>query len=77
MISCKEAVEICNKSQYREAGWRQRYQLWVHLLFCKACARFSRRNKKLSHLCTEAEIRQLTEQEKQQLKTALEHVKRK
>lgn len=77
MISCKEAVTICNKNQYREAGWRQRFQLWMHLLFCKTCARFSRHNRQLTQMYSNVEIRQLTEQDKQQLKTALEHVKRK
>lgn len=75
MISCNEAVTICNKKQYREAGLRQRWQLWLHLLVCKHCATFSRRNRRLTELCKEARIRQLSDADKARLRKNLEEAR--
>ena len=74
MISCEQAATICNKSQYNEATWRQRVQLFAHLLVCKTCAKFSRRNKQLTQLCSEAEINRLSDAEKDMLKSTLKNL---
>ena len=38
MISCDEAVVICNKSQYKEASFSEKLKLKLHILFCSSCA---------------------------------------
>lgn len=68
---CKEAVGISHKWQYGEASWKQRWQLRFHLLICKACAGFSRKNRKLTHLCQDAHLHQLSEAEKSEMKKRL------
>jgi len=64
-------MTICSKSQYKEAGLRERFQLWLHLLYCKSCSRFSLKNRKLTDLCNRAPLRQLTAGEKEAMKQRL------
>lgn len=71
MISCEEAATICTKSQYKEAGLGERTQLWLHLLVCKACASFSRKNRELTRACEQAALKALTPQEKAVMKERL------
>ncbi|HSR60321.1 MAG TPA: hypothetical protein VLL47_06170 [Robiginitalea sp.] len=75
MISCEQATTICHKSQYREAGWGERFQLWLHLLHCRGCSRFSLRNRKLTDLCNQASLRQLSTREKDAMKRRLQEGK--
>ncbi|MEJ2162600.1 MAG: hypothetical protein P8X60_04580 [Robiginitalea sp.] len=72
MISCKEAAFISSKNQYREANLKERIQLWMHLLACKACAAFARRNKQLTQLCKEASVKMLSPEEKKEMKALIE-----
>lgn len=72
MISCEQATTICTKSQYREASTRERFQLWLHLLFCRSCAHFSHKNRKLTDLCNRAALQKLSEPEKEALKRRLQ-----
>ena len=71
MITCQEAATICNKSQYREAGLKEQWQLWVHLIACRKCASFSRKNKELTSLCEKASLKALTPEEKAAMKERL------
>ena len=68
MISCEQAATICNKAQYSEASRKERWQLWMHLVVCKTCTRFSRKNKQLTQLCEKASLSGFTPQEKAALK---------
>lgn len=72
MISCDEAAVICSKTQYREAGFWERLQLKMHLLLCKTCPSFSRKNRQLSNLCDQAVIKTLSSEEKSRLKKQLQ-----
>jgi hypothetical protein len=71
MISCEKAAVICSKSQYREAGFKERLQFWLHRLICKPCASFSRKNQELTHLCEKAGLKRLSAQEKSNIKSHL------
>jgi len=71
MISCEKAAIICNKKQYNEATVGERFSLWFHLLICKICAKFQKKNKQLTSLCDKAEIEVLTSEEKAKMKEKL------
>lgn len=71
MISCEEAQTICHKNQYREATLRERWRLWLHLIRCRSCAGFSRKNTKLTDLCDQASLRELSEEDKEGIKNRL------
>ena len=71
MISCEQAATICNKSQYNEASFSEKMKLRLHLLVCKSCAGYTKKNKKLTSLCHKAPLRSLPEDYKEQLKNRL------
>lgn len=71
MINCEQASTICNKKQYKEATLLEQLKLSLHLMFCKACSSFSRKNKKLTILCNKAELQLLSEQEKIKMKETI------
>ncbi len=73
MISCEKAVLICNKKQYKEASWKERGQLLLHLLVCKTCMTFSRKNNKLTSIFEKSQLQCLTEQDKRQMKKRLKN----
>ena len=50
-ITCKQAVAICDKSQYKEATFFEKIQLNIHFLCCKICAKYSKQNVFLTKLC--------------------------
>ena len=68
MISCEEAAHICNRKQYKEASLKERIQLFIHILICKTCASFSRKNTKLTHLCDKAKLQSLSSEDKERMK---------
>ncbi len=72
MISCDEAQIICHKSQYKDASFFEILKLKFHLLVCKACSSFSRKNTRLTSLCDEAHLQVLPEKEKVIMKKRLQ-----
>ena len=50
-ITCKQAVAICDKSQYKEANFFEKIQLNIHFLCCKICTKYSKQNVFLTKLC--------------------------
>ncbi|WP_420320237.1 hypothetical protein [Flagellimonas sp.] len=71
-ISCEEASEICNKSQYKEASFWQIVKLKLHIFMCKTCAKFTKQNTALTSLCDRAGLSVLSESEKETMKKDLE-----
>lgn len=51
-IPCEEANHVCDKSQYKEATLWEKIKLNIHLIYCKACRKYSSRNSKLTNLMT-------------------------
>lgn len=72
MISCEKAALICNKTQYRESSFMEKLKLRLHLMMCKTCSAFTRKNTELTTLCEKANLRGLTEQEKLNMKEQLQ-----
>lgn len=72
MITCEEAAHICNRKQYKEASWKQRIQLYLHILICKTCATFSKKNTQLTDLCDKAKLHSLSSRDKEQMKRQIQ-----
>ena len=70
-ISCEQAAEICNKSQYREASLMEIIKLKYHIFICKTCKLFTTKNTKLTKLCNESKLQMLSEEEKAKMKAEL------
>ncbi|MGI9551421.1 MAG: hypothetical protein ACR2MT_09495 [Aurantibacter sp.] len=73
MISCEKAAIICNKTQYNDATFAERIKLKFHLLVCKVCSKFSKKNAQLTHLCERSKLYSLTEEEKIRMKRELQN----
>nr|WP_299213826.1 hypothetical protein [uncultured Allomuricauda sp.] len=70
-ISCEEASNICNKSQYKEAGGWEILKLRLHIIMCKACAKFTKENTMLTSLCDRAGLNVLSESDKDEMRKDL------
>ncbi|NQZ42934.1 MAG: hypothetical protein HRT65_01395 [Flavobacteriaceae bacterium] len=71
-ISCEEAAIICNKSQYEEASFWEIVKLKFHILYCKTCAAFTKKNTTLTGLCEQANMKMLSDSEKEKMKQELQ-----
>ena len=76
-ITCSEANEICNKSQYNEVTFIEKVKLNMHIAFCKVCALYTKQNKILTktfkYKANDCKLHRhsLNEDEKQKLKEEL------
>jgi len=68
MIPCDEANHTCDKTQYDEASIWEKIKLSIHLLYCRACRKYTTNNKKLSKLIANKEVECLNTVEKMNLK---------
>ncbi len=71
-LKCDEAVHVCDKSQYKEAGFFDKLMMKMHLLMCKLCRGYSKSNVKLTKTIHSANIKTLHPDEKQVLKARLQ-----
>jgi len=67
-ISCEKAALICNKFQYNEATWWDKFRLKRHLKRCKSCAEYTEKNTAFTSLCEKAALNCLSESEKDKMK---------
>ena len=72
IIPCDEANHVCDKTQYKEATLWEKIKLNIHLIYCKACRKYTKRNTQLTNLVTKDPIKMDTSA-KQNLKSAFEH----
>jgi predicted anti-sigma-YlaC factor YlaD len=71
-MKCDDAAHVCDKTQYKEAGLFDKLMLKVHLLMCKLCRGYAKRNSKLTETIKSANIKTLRPEEKQRIKTRLQ-----
>lgn len=48
MLSCDEAVMICDKNQYGEASAWDKFRLRLHIITCKICRAYTKQNSLLT-----------------------------
>ncbi len=72
MISCEKAAIICNKAQYNEATFMEKMKLRFHLLMCRTCSKFTKKNTEFTTLCEKANLQSLGEEEKLKMKEQLQ-----
>ena len=71
-ISCDNASHNCDKSQYNEATFWEKFKLNIHLLYCKACREYSSNNTKLSKVISKSDVDCLDLKDKQEMKDCFE-----
>jgi hypothetical protein len=42
MLSCTEVARILASDQLRDASWKRRFSLRIHLLMCRHCGRYAK-----------------------------------
>ncbi len=72
MISCEKAAIICNKTQYKEASFMEKLKLRFHLLMCKTCSAFTKKNSELTSICDKANLNGLSASDKAKMKQELQ-----
>ena len=50
IITCDEATQICDKTQYNEGTLLEKIKLNFHFLQCKICRLYTRQNSKMTLL---------------------------
>ncbi|MCB0463244.1 MAG: hypothetical protein R2816_09645 [Flavobacteriaceae bacterium] len=67
-MSCDEAVNTCDKTQYNEVSLWGKIKHTIHLIYCKACRKYSSNNSKLTKLVKKPEVDCLKKEEKEKIK---------
>ncbi|MBU3821198.1 hypothetical protein KO566_03925 [Flavobacteriaceae bacterium XHP0103] len=71
-VPCSEANHVCDKSQYNEASLWEKIKLNFHLLYCKACRKYTNNNKKLSDTIKKSNVECMDKKRKECMKTEFE-----
>lgn len=71
-INCDEAKNICDKSQYNESTWWDRFRLNIRYIYCHITRSYVKQNSKLSELVTDKKVVCMESKSKIELKTKFE-----
>lgn len=73
MMTCKEVGPLIDQEEFEKLSLRKRFGMKFHLMMCKLCTGYKKDSKQISQIAKmgKAEDRQLSPEEKQQIKTAL------
>lgn len=70
-VNCSEANHFCDKNQYKEASFWEKVKLNIHLIYCKACRKYSTNNSKLTKLVKDPKVIHINHYEKEAMKERL------
>jgi len=70
-MKCEKANHVCDKNQYKEAGLLEKIRLSFHLIYCRACRKYSSRNNKLSKAIERSDLKTMDHMDKQEIKDVL------
>ena len=71
-ISCDDANHTCDKTQYDEASLWEKIKLNIHLIYCRACRKYTKDNTTLSKLVNNKDVDCLNPTEKKQIQESFE-----
>lgn len=71
LMSCRQATTICNKSQYSESSFWERFRLKIHLIVCAHCKDRTEQNHKLTQTIKKSNIVCLDASTKQDMRENL------
>jgi hypothetical protein len=72
-MKCKDANHICDKTQYKESSLWEKIKLNLHLLYCRACRKYTANNAKLTKVMHQTKIETINSSDKEKMK---EHLKK-
>lgn len=71
-IPCEEANHVCDKNQYKEAALWDMIKLNIHLIYCKACRKYTVNNTKLTKAINKGNVEYLDTSTKSDMKKDFE-----
>ncbi|MEL6810025.1 MAG: hypothetical protein AAFP76_01680 [Bacteroidota bacterium] len=71
-LECHEANHICDKNQYKEATFWEKVKLNIHLIYCRACRKYTARNTKLTKAIKNPKVKSVPAADKNVLKQRLQ-----
>ncbi len=71
-IPCDEANHVCDKNQYKEASLWSLIKLNIHLIYCRACRKYTVNNTKLTKVMKKGEVEYLDTSTKNDMKKEFE-----
>lgn len=72
ITACNEANHVCDKGQYNESTFWEKVKLNIHLLYCKACRKYSTNNTKLTQVISKSQVACLDKDCKEKMKATIE-----
>jgi len=69
--ACEKANHVCDKAQYKEASLVEKIKLNLHLLYCRACRKYTSNNQTLTKIVKDSKVECLNCNEKEALETTL------
>ncbi|MCL6295646.1 hypothetical protein [Jejuia spongiicola] len=73
VIPCDEANHVCDKTQYKDATLWEKIKLNIHLIYCRACRKYTKNNTKLTKEIKKSKVECLDKKCKESMKKDLEH----
>ena len=67
-ISCEEAQHICDKNQYGDATWWEKFKLSLRLSWCHITRAYVKQNKKLTKTIKDGHVKCMNKTEREELK---------
>ncbi len=71
IVSCSEANHFCDKNQYKEASFWEKVKLNIHLIYCRACRKYTAKNMKLTKLVKSPKVISINRSDKEAMKERL------
>ncbi|PIA81176.1 hypothetical protein BFR04_15805 [Gaetbulibacter sp. 4G1] len=73
VIPCDEANHVCDKTQYKDATLWEKIKLNIHLIYCRACRKYTKNNTKLTKEIKKSKVECLDKKCKESMKKDLDH----
>lgn len=73
-IPCDEANHVCDKTQYNDATLWEKIKLNIHLIYCRACRKYTANNSKLTKAIKKSDVECLDKKSKDMMKRDFEKV---
>jgi hypothetical protein len=70
-ISCEQAIQYCNKSQYKEITFYDKLILKIHIFICKLCKAYTTKNTKLTQLLKDEKVQCMHPEHKMKMDSLL------
>ena len=71
-LECHEANHLCDKNQYKECTFWEKVRLNIHLIYCRACRKYTARNIKLTKAMKDPKVKTVSAADKEALKKKMQ-----